>query len=524
MMLNRALLLGLVLTACTSATVEHQPQRAALQAEEAITAAEIHRHVAFLASDALRGRDTPSPGLEEAAGWIARHFEHYGLQPAGEEGWLQRYPYPLEGLDVRRALMDIAAGSTHSLEHGVDFFVEPGATPRQAVGAVYLGDVDGLERAARNGSLRDRVALVRLSGQAGPARGGLRLDAEARARVTRARASARDAQAAGLVFVLDPAVDPDLLAGLAATAQGPARVLGGRSADPGIAAFFITQRAGQRLFRMAGLDGLEQLRRPQVDRPVPLPGLTLRLAAPWRKLDDARPPNVVGVLPGSDPALRDSFVVLSAHMDHVGVGAPDATGDSIYNGADDNASGTAALVAIARAFASMGEAPRRSILFLAVSGEEKGLLGSRWFVDHPTVPLESIVANINLDMIGRNAPDSIVVIGQDYSSLGPLVRSVAAANPGIGLTVSDDLWPEQRFFFRSDHYSFAAREIPALFFFAGVHEDYHRPGDRVERLDLDKNARVARLAFLLAHEIANSTEAPAWTPQGLEQIRAMSRP
>jgi Zn-dependent M28 family amino/carboxypeptidase len=204
------------------------------------------------------------------------------------------------------------------------------------------------------------------------------------------------------------------------------------------------------------------------------------------------------------------------------VGRPDETGDSIYNGADDDASGTAVLVEVAEALASLETRPRRSVLFVAVSGEEKGLLGSRWFADHPTVPLESMVANVNLDMVGRNAPDSIVVIGQEYSSLGPLVRRIADDRPELGLTVSEDLWPEQRFFFRSDHFSFAAKEIPALFFFAGVHEDYHRPGDEVDEIDTEKTARVGRLVLYLTHAIAEAEMPPEWTRDGLSTVRELT--
>jgi Zn-dependent M28 family amino/carboxypeptidase len=210
-------------------------------------------------------------------------------------------------------------------------------------------------------------------------------------------------------------------------------------------------------------------------------------------------------------------------MDHVGVGRPDETGDSIYNGADDDASGTAVLVEVAEALAALETPPRRSVLFVAVSGEEKGLLGSRWFADHPTVPIESMVANVNLDMVGRNAADSIVVIGQEYSSLGPMVRRIAAEWPDLGLTVSEDLWPEERFFFRSDHFSFAAKEIPALFFFAGTHEDYHEPGDEVDEIDTDKTARVGRLVLYLTHAIADSPTVPEWDPDGLETVRELTR-
>lgn len=241
--------------------------------------------------------------------------------------------------------------------------------------------------------------------------------------------------------------------------------------------------------------------------------------------EEERPPNVVAVLPGSDPVLRDTYVVFSAHVDHLGTGEPDSTGDSIYNGADDDASGTSALVEIAEAFAALsaeGSRPARSVIFLGVSGEERGLLGSEWFTDHSPVPLESIVADLNMDMIARNAPDTIVVIGQEYSSLGPLVRSVAAERRELGLTVIPDPWPDERFFFRSDHFNFARKEIPALFFFAGVHEDYHQPSDEPDTVDADKAARVARLAFYTAHAIATDEEPPRWTEEGLEEVRRMA--
>lgn len=324
------------------------PKRAddVARAAATITAGDMLERIAFLASDEMGGRDTPSPGLEKAAGYLAREFERLGLVPGGDGGtFLQRYPLPIR--------------------------------PPEAANGTTV-------------------------------------------------------------------------------------------------------------------------------RPV-------------------LPPNVVAILPGSDPLLRRTHVVLSAHMDHVGVGPPHASGDSIYNGADDNASGTAALVEVAEAFAALSEPPARSLVLLAVSGEEKGLLGSRWFSENPPMPIASIVANLNIDMIGRNAPDSIVVIGQEYSSLGPLVREVAARREDLGLVVIPDPWPEERFFFRSDHFNFARREIPALFFFAGTHEDYHRPSDEVEKIDTRKASRVARLVFHTALAVAEAAEPPRWTPQGLEEIRALTR-
>ena len=279
--------------------------------------------------------------------------------------------------------------------------------------------------------------------------------------------------------------------------------------------------AAAALFARGGVDANALPAEPGAT--VPVSCVEAHFSAEALVVEEATAPNVVAMLRGSDPELADTYVVFSAHMDHVGVGTANAAGDSIYNGADDDASGTSALVEMAEAFAMLDVAPLRSVVFLNVSGEEKGLLGSRWFTEHPTIPIEGIVANVNMDMIARNAPDSIVVIGQEYSSLGSLVQRVAAEHSDLGLTVSGDLWPEERFFFRSDHFNFARLEIPALFFFAGVHEDYHQPSDEVEKIDADKAARVARLAFWTAHAIADSPEAPAWTPQGLEDVRALTR-
>ena len=236
----------------------------------------------------------------------------------------------------------------------------------------------------------------------------------------------------------------------------------------------------------------------------------------------SRAPNVVAILPGSDASLRNTYIVLSAHIDHIGVSQP-IEGDSINNGADDDASGTSAVMEVAEAFASGAERPRRSIIFLAVSGEERGLLGSAYFAEHPPVPIGSIVANINIDMISRNARDTIVAIGQEYSSLGPLSEKLARRHTDIGLAVTKDPWPQERLFFRSDHFNFARKEIPSIFFFAGLHQDYHAPNDEVERVDAEKAARVARLAFYLSRELANSAETPVWTESGLKEVRRLTR-
>ena len=230
------------------------------------------------------------------------------------------------------------------------------------------------------------------------------------------------------------------------------------------------------------------------------------------------PPNVVGILHGSDPELSDTYVVYSAHFDHVGIGSPDASGDSIYNGADDDASGTALVLEVAEAFASLPEAPRRSIVFLAVSGEEKGLLGARHWAENPTVPIEGVVANINADMVGRNAPDTLIAIGAEYTSLGTLSENVAAARPELGLVVAPDPDPSENAFFRSDHVAFVRQGIPSVFYTTWLHEDYHAPSDEAEGIDADKLARVSRLAFRVGLEVAQNPAPPSWNPGAWDEV------
>lgn len=473
---------------------------------ETITATDFRARIGFLADDALLGRDTPSQGLEVAAAYIASEFLRLGLEPAGDAGsYLQRWPYVTRSLEGDASSLGLAgAGPAPELAFGRDFWVASGGdTPVEAAVTVFAA-MPGPNTPVPD-ALAGRIAVVALPGSARDAAAG----------AFQALRALQVAGAAGVIFVLDPSVGPDVVA---ARAQTGTTMRGRGAAMP---AFYVRRAPLDELFTAGGahLGGL--LQRAGAAS-VAVPDLRLRLDAPIREIEH-RPPNAVAILRGSDPQLRDTYVVFSAHMDHVGVGAPDASGDSIYNGADDDASGTSAVLELAEAFASLPEPPARSLVFLAVSGEEKGLLGSAYYADHPTVPIESIVANVNIDMISRNAPDSAVVIGQEYSSLGPLAVEITRAHPELGLNIGPDPWPEERFFFRSDHFNFARREIPALFFFTGTHEDYHRPSDEVDRVDTDKAARITRLIFHIGQTIADDPEPPAWTPEGLQEVRLLTR-
>ncbi len=513
----------LVLCACAQPALRPAPvpapapaaPEALAAAASAITARDFFARVSYLASDALKGRDTPSQGLEAAAAYIASEMYRFELEPAGDDGsYFQRWAFPISRLSQAADAVQMTfqtARRTITLRHGIDFVVDRGAPAEVTSGMVFIGSAALIDTVVP-GEVRDRVAVVIVPG---------RYDRQWRMLSSRVRRVAQNGGASAIVFVLDPEFSANEMTVLRDRFGAAGGRLGGLRE---VATYYVTYESARDLFRATELD-LDGLSRRGTDfrSPVPLPGVTAVLAAPVDALQDSEPANVVGILRGSDPELRNSYVIVSAHYDHVGVGTPDATGDSIYNGADDNASGTAALLEIAQAFSMLETAPLRSIVFLAVSGEEKGLLGSRYYSDNPTVPANRILANINIDMISRNAPDSIVVLGQEYSSLGPLVQRVSAGLPDLELTVAEDIWPEEQFFFRSDHFNFVRLEIPALFFFSGVHEDYHRPSDTFDLIDPDKGARVARLVLHTIAVVANDREPPRWTDEGLAEVRRLTR-
>jgi hypothetical protein len=476
------------------------PAASAARAANLIGAGDVRAHVAFLASDELAGRDTPSPGLEAAAEYIARRFEALGLQPAGDAGgWVQRYPYVSMGFDAARSEFS-ATGSRGgaSLAFGEQWFAMP-VTAEQAVVAgpvVYAGPASGAEF---NEEARDRIVAVTAGESLGMEMFGLIQTATA-------------AGASGLVLILHPSLPA------AAIPQIVGQV--GGLPPQAIPVVGVLRSGAEELFSVEGLDiDIVAPAEPPSDFEAGIVDLGLDLTIRTTiERTEVQPPNVVAVLEGSDPELRDTYVVYSAHFDHVGIGTPDADGDSIYNGADDDASGTALVLEVARAFSTLPEPPRRSVVFLAVSGEEKGLLGARHWATHPTVPIESVVANVNADMVGRNAPDTLIAIGGEYSSLGDLSASVAASHPDIGLVVAPDPDPSENAFFRSDHVAFVREGIPSVFYTTWLHDDYHAPSDEVENIDADKLARVARLAFWVGWEIAQDARPPSWNPGAWAEV------
>jgi hypothetical protein len=473
------------------------------RAAATITRADVARHIGVIAADSMLGRDTPSRGLDLTAQYVADQFRRFGLRPGGDGGgWFQRYPITRRRFDQATSRVVLAAGGATAVarfDRSARFVqgAVPGAPLTGA--AVLVGGTLGPDDVSRM-ALRDRIVVY------APAAGDL--PSERATRVTRAL---RLAAPQAVLLISD--LEPEAFAARIPPVMPPRTTVDLRLVSP--PDLEVSEAAVAPALRAAGVD----LRAARADAaPVfrELPGLKARVELKDSVLTALTAPNTVGILEGRDPRLKDEYLVFSAHMDHIGVtsGLP----DSVNNGADDDASGTTGVIELAEAFSRPGARPRRSIIFLTVSGEEKGLWGSRYFSEHPPVPVDRIVADFNIDMIGRNWPDTIVAIGKEHSDLGATLERVNRAHPELGMAAIDDRWPEERFYFRSDHYNFARKGIPILFFFNGVHPDYHRPSDSPDKINAEKESRILRLLYCLGREVGDVDARPKWNPESYQSI------
>ncbi len=477
---------GLTLAACQAA-----PGNPPL--DDDIVPSDMQARISFLASDLLLGRATPSRGLDIAANYVRAEFARIGLEPP-RGGLLQRYQLAVSEINPGWNLTLRRSGRSIALRHREDFWGVPWTAGTVGGDARFVG-ASVPETAGEAG---ETVWIAYLTHSSTP-----RAWLEAATR----------AGAVGLVLVVADEVGPHVRDWLE---EGePIYELG--DVESRLPAVLLLEESLLGALERLGV-AVEPAAEPTSSgRHEVRIELSASLSA-----EMITAPNVIGVLPGRDERLSQEHVLVSAHMDGLGIGLA-VDGDSIYNGADDNASGTAAILEVAEALASLPERPKRSVAFLAVSGEERGLLGSAAFVENPAIPLERIVANLNIDMVGRNWEDTISVIGKPYSSLGALVDSVAAAHPELRMAVVGDRWPSEGFFFRSDHFNFARKGIPAIFFFNGVHEDYHLPSDEVDKIKFEKAARISRLVLQTVLAIANAEEAPRWHSDARDAIVESAR-
>jgi len=488
-------------------------------------------HVRELASDAMEGRGTGSPGYRRAADAVEDVLSRSGVAPAGPSGYEQRVPLVSRRLLEDRSRLEIVRGSTEeALAFGDDAVVGMRTDPAPEVAApiVFVGwgvsapeqgydDLKGLD-------LHGKVAMY-LSGSPP----GLASELSAHAQSSGVRWKAlRSAGAVGQISIANPRRMESPWERHARARSIPSMSL----ADPELdelagerLALSVNPARAQKFFQGSPHTFDEIVEDAEQGRPLPRFPLAARIRATLReetsKLDSF---NVAGVIRGSDPKLSGEYVVLSAHLDHLGIG-PAIAGDSVYNGAMDNASGCAALLDFAETVKETRMPLRRSVLLLFVTGEEKGLLGSRWYALHPTVPRPDIVADVNIDMFLPLFPLRLVtVLGLDESDVGDAVRESAR---NLGIAVQRDPQPERHVFIRSDQYNFVREGVPSVMVDVAappgspeaaaltrwLAERYHAPSDDTDQpVDLGSAAAYERLMFGVVRAIANGDARPGWKP------------
>jgi len=480
------------------------------KAAASITAADVTRRINIIADDSMMGRDTPSHGLDATAAYVASQFKSFGLRPGGDSGsYLQRYPLELRQLNAQHSFVEF------SQANGQGSIVLPYTTSvKQWAGETKGTPVTG--------------AIILVGGPPDPARFPADSQLKGRFLVWVAdwanvpkfgNAMVVKAMSAGMAGII--VVSSRDTAEVARDAAQGARVRvsrAGADSMPGGVPLVVEVPAAAVLAQYPDAEGtFDQMNRAAEMTVLPMVDWEATVMAADSVLGSTTAPNVVGIVEGTDPVLKKEFVVFSAHMDHIGISA--GKPDSINNGADDDGSGTVGVLELAEAFGQKKVATRRSLIFLTVSGEEKGLWGSAYFTSHPPVPLAQVVADLNMDMIGRNWTDTIAVIGREYSSLGPTLDSVAAAHRQLNMTPVGDQWPEERTFFRSDHYNFARSGVPILFFTSGLHPDYHEPSDSPDKIEAEKEARLLQLVYWMGQAVGNAASKPTWNPGALEQVK-----
>jgi len=520
-------------TTNTEATVRRlvEPVLADFQANR------IKADVKFLADDMLKGRDTGSEGYRIAANYVAAEYERLGLQPAGDNGtYFQEVPFQTAKLNLDTAHMSATvSGENVTFALGDDFYMGGSVANKSGVAKgqlVFVGygihapdlghdDLTGLD-------LDGKVAVI-LTG--GPST----FQTEIRAHHGSATTKAKELLKRGITGLIQvnslanekrrPFANNKKRLGIENFDLAKQEAVGD---SPRIqASAIVSHETARRLFAGAPQSFDEVLVATEAGTATSFAlDTTVTLKRESILSETIYSPNVLAVLEGADPALKNEYVVLTAHLDHIGVNEKAKGDDKINNGALDNATGVSVMMEVARAYVRSGIRPRRSIIFAALTAEEKGLLGAEYFAHDPTVVKSGIVANVNLDMpVLLYDFTDVVAFGAERSSLGPIAAAAVAKG---GLKLSPDPIPEEGIFTRSDHYRFVQQGIPSVFLITGfekstdgidggemfmgfLKKQYHSPQDSTDLpIDYQAGAKFAYVNWLIATEIANSSKRPTW--------------
>ncbi len=516
-----------------------------------ITPTLLKAHLSFLASDELEGRETAKRGQKIAARYIAAEFEKLGLKPMGDSGtYFQKFRVKETQLGTQSTIT-VSLSSPVKSRRGkqervtetkvFDKFFEDfygfGRNFRDAAKSVSgsvlfagygIDDERNYNYSDYTGvSAKNKVVLV-LGGEPQADNPSSVFAGTSATKWSDARVKTRAAfeqKAAALLVVSDlngvpireqlkPEVRDAMVMSTMSLADEKQSLTASPLAEPkqSVPVFYISSEIANHILKPSGKT-VSRLRSEidQTGKPTSfdVPNATVSLRVDFsEKIVETE--NVCAMLEGSDEAMKNEAIVITAHYDHIGTGAS----GNIYNGADDDGSGTTAVLALAEAFAKNAIKPKRSLIFMTVSGEEKGLLGSDYYTQHPTFPLKHTIANLNIDMIGRmggdyehsDNPNYIYVIGSDKISpdLDSVLKVENALTENLLLDYKYNREDDpNRFYYRSDHYNFAKNNIPVIFFFNGTHEDYHGIHDEVDKIHFEKMAKVTRLIFAIGWNLSN---------------------
>ncbi|UIR57399.1 M28 family peptidase [Sphingobacterium sp. SRCM116780] len=514
-MKNKPFLLILLLLLATSSFAQNKD---AIAFAKVINSTNAKEHLTILASDEWRGREAGTVDGQRAAQYIADYYQKIGIKGANNGGYMQ------EVTAMRIPLSESLQVQKMSFKPVLDFFNIPGSVSLsgfhlEADSILFAGYgiiKEGFEsyNDFQNQSVTGKVVMLLGSGSR---------DETFSFQDKIKYLSFHKAKA---VLMVEPVVDnksDGLLQHLTNSQmllEGSTELSTVEKMTQSMPLIYIGQRVADVLLKSANTN-LVAIRKKLTEnnKPYPFVFKTDFSASASRALETVHPANVLGFIPGSDPILKDEVILLSAHYDHLGINHY-SVGDSINNGADDNGSGTTGLLLMADAFmqaVKAGKGPKRSILFMATTGEEKGLLGSSWYINHAVISLNKIITNLNVDMIGRTDTLShsdnnyIYIIGADKlsSDLDRIVKETNATYTKLELderyNVRNDPF---QLYYRSDHYNFAKQGIPVTFYFSGFHSDYHKPSDELSKIDFDLLCKRTQLIFYTAWELANAKTKP----------------
>jgi Zn-dependent M28 family amino/carboxypeptidase len=520
----------LSLIAAQPALAQAAPVGSAAEAALAPKQAAIKAHVAFLASDALRGREAGTPDYDVAAEYVAAQMLAAGLTPGGKDGsWFQPVPLVAAKPAGEPTMALRVAGQAVPMAFGTDWTIRVTPTAERITlsAPVVFAGYGVVDKASgrddyRGLDVRGKIVAILYSGPKG-------LNSEIAAHLSNRLDRARVAKAHGAVgvVVIETSQIHQVFPFEAMAAGWDTRGVtwadaAGKPRDAGVPTLGVLSFAGaEKLFAGSKIRWSDVRAADDAGRKLPTGALAATLSTEQRfTIEHVPSANVVGMLRGSDPTLAREVVVLSAHLDHIGVTKP-VDGDAINNGALDNAIGIASMLEVAKAFGAEATRPKRSLLFVAVTAEEKGLIGSDYFAAHPTVAKENVVANVNLDMpILTYRFVDLVAFGADRSSIGPAVAAAARAR---GLALVPDPAPEEADFVRTDHYSFVRQGVPSVSLNPGpggpgaaatkafLDNNYHQPSDEIGLpIDWQAAETFVEVNRDIAQTLADAPDRPRW--------------